>query len=273
MVESSAAANEAKTKISTFDGELWTKAAIREKKDKGWNPEGVINGVPDKKWCPLGPQLSFPTKWEAPPGWKGGFAQSKPAFAYPQTRPDLSSIPVTTNLENIPKITRMLKAKWPEFSWQMVPGDDSTRVFCRFTEYISRLGYDDKGQVWSIICPQLGAGLGRLGEANIEVTVTGVRGYLDEMAKPSPSVAVELGVMVQVWLTSQTPLSTALLNFMSIFYSSTEEYPIRKAKSIRIQTYEEGNKLQPLIRLGNGTNDRFIAPPFAEHWYVQSLRF
>ena len=87
----------------------------------------------------------------------------------------------------------------------MVPGNDSTRVYCRFTEYISRYGYDDEGQVWSVICPQQGADLGRLGEANVEITVTGVRGYLDEMAKPSPSVAVELGVMVQVWLTSQTP--------------------------------------------------------------------
>ena len=87
----------------------------------------------------------------------------------------------------------------------MVPGNDSTRVYCRFTEYISRYGYDDEGQVWSVICPQQGADLGRLGEANVEITVTGVRGYLDEAAKPSPSVAVELGVMGQIWLTIQTP--------------------------------------------------------------------
>jgi len=267
--ESSAtAATTTQTKISDaiFDGELWLKGTIRQQLEKGWNPEGVINGVPDSEFCPSGEQTPFPTKWEAPPGWKGGFAQSNPAFAYPQTHPDLSSIPVTTNLENIPKVTRMMKAKWPEFSWEMVPGNDSTRLFCRFTEYISQYGYDDEGRIWSIICPQQGAPLGRLGEANIEVTVTGVRGYLDEAAKPSPSVAAELGVMGQIWLTSSTPILTALLNYMSIFYGSIEEYPIKKAKSIRIQTYEVGNKLQPLFKNDNGVSKRFISPPFAQHW-------
>jgi len=251
-----------------FDGELWLKGAIRQQLEKGWNPEGVINGVPDKEFRPPGEQAPFPTQWEAPPGWKGGFAQSNPAFAYPQTHPDLSSIPVTTNLEHIPNVTRMMKAKWPEFSWEMVPGNDSTRVYCRFTEYISRYGYDDEGQVWSVICPQQGADLGRLGEANVEITVTGVRGYLDEAAKPSPSVAVELGVMGQIWLTIQTPLLTALLNHV---FPSTEEYPIKKAKSIRIQTHEVGNKLQPLFRNDNGVSKQFISPPFAQHWDEAAL--
>ena len=119
--ESSTAANTTNTKIpdKIFDGKLWLKGAIRQKLDKGWNPDGVINGVPDKEFLPPGEPAPFPTKWEAPPGWKGGFAQSNPAFAYPQTHPDLSSIPVTTNLGNIPKVTRMMKAKWPEFSWEV----------------------------------------------------------------------------------------------------------------------------------------------------------
>mmetsp|Transcript_6424 Transcript_6424/g.7140 ORF Transcript_6424/g.7140 Transcript_6424/m.7140 type:complete len:490 (+) Transcript_6424:70-1539(+) len=251
-----------------FDGELWLKGAIRQQLDQGWNPEGVINGVPDKEFCPPGEQAPFPTKWEAPPGWKGGFAQSNPAFAYPQTHPDLSSIPVTTNLENIPKVTRMMKAKWPEFSWEMVPGNDSTRVFCRFTEYICRYGYDDEGQIWSFMCPQMGVDLGRLGEANVEVTVTGVRGYLDEAAEPSPSVALDLGVMGQIWLTSSTPLLMALLNYL---FPSIEEYPIKKAKSIRIQTHEVGNKLQPLFRNDNGVSKQFISPPFTQHWDEASL--
>ena len=88
----------------------------------------------------------------------------------------------------------------------MVRGDDSTRLFCRFTEYVSRIGYDDKGRVWPLICPQLGQPLGRLGEANTEVSVTGIRGYVDEAAnKPSLSLAADVGVMVQVWFTSTSP--------------------------------------------------------------------
>ena len=60
----------------------------------------------------------------------------------------------------------------------------------------------------------------------------------------------------------------ALLNYV---FPSTEEYPIKKAKSIRIQTHEVGNKLQPLFRNDNGVSQRYISPPFAQHWYVRSI--
>ena len=45
---------EMSTSDIVLDNELRAKAAIREKLDNGWNPEGVINGVPDKEWCPPG---------------------------------------------------------------------------------------------------------------------------------------------------------------------------------------------------------------------------
>ena len=75
-------------------------------------------------------------------------------------------------MANIDKLTRMQQVKWPEFSWEMVPGNPSTRTFTTFATYISRLGYDNEGRVWSIICPQMGFGTA-VGDMNTEVTVTG----------------------------------------------------------------------------------------------------
>ena len=86
------------------------------------------------------------------PGWVGGFAQSNPAFAYPT--PDLSSLPIFGNLENIDKLERQQKVVWPEFSWNSVPdGKDQERCYQMFAPDISRLGYTAEGRVYSIICP------------------------------------------------------------------------------------------------------------------------
>ena len=112
-----------------------------------------------------------------PGGWAGGFRESNPAFRYPTL--DLSSIPLLDNMDNIDKITRQQSVRFPQFSWITKPCDNTTRVYQCFQSDISRLGYDDNGRVWSIICPQKGYGSPLLGTLNIEVTVTGQRGWCD----------------------------------------------------------------------------------------------
>ena len=63
-----------------------------------------------------------------PPGWIGGFAQSNPAFAYPN--PDLSSLKLLGNMDNIDMLQRQQKVTWPEFSWETLPGNsESPGVF------------------------------------------------------------------------------------------------------------------------------------------------
>jgi hypothetical protein len=54
----------------------------------------------------------------------------------------------------------------------MVRGVPSTRVYQTLAKYISRLGYDNAGRVWSIICPQFGLRTD-VANFNMEVTVTG----------------------------------------------------------------------------------------------------
>ena len=82
-----------------------------------------------------------------PPGWVGGFAESNPAFAYPN--PDLSSLPLLDNMANIDLLQRQQGVEWPEFSWETEKGQaDPKRCFQMFAPYISRLGYTDTGRVY-----------------------------------------------------------------------------------------------------------------------------
>ncbi|NNF35049.1 MAG: hypothetical protein HKN68_13125, partial [Saprospiraceae bacterium] len=81
-------------------------------------------------------------------GWVGGFVMENPAFAYPS--PDLSSLDMLGNMENIDKLQRQQKVVWPEFSWETEPGNsDPMRCFQMFAPDISRLGYTDEGRVYS----------------------------------------------------------------------------------------------------------------------------
>lgn len=116
---------------------------------KGDSPfVGYDSPAPDAANCP--PDQPIPPPPPATPipaGYVGTFAESNPNFAYPKVLPDLTSIPVTTNLANIDKLTRQQKVEWPEFSWQMIQEDDSSRLYMTFAEYVSRMGYDDEGKV------------------------------------------------------------------------------------------------------------------------------
>jgi len=121
------------------------------------------------------------SKNPVPPGWIGGFAQSNKKFAYPN--PDLNSLPMLDNMANIPRLTRQQPIYWPEFSWQTTQGKEESRCFQRFAHNISSIGYDDAGRIWSIICPQQGACIHSWPInvcLNVEVTVTGQRGWVDE---------------------------------------------------------------------------------------------
>jgi len=58
-------------------------------------------------------------------GWIGGFAESNPAFAYPN--PDLSSLPLLNNMSNVNLLQRQLPVKWPEFSWETEKDNPDTK--------------------------------------------------------------------------------------------------------------------------------------------------
>jgi hypothetical protein len=199
-----------------------------------------------------------------PAGWIGGFSHT-PSVPYPDSEL-ISSLPFERNLDHIPNITRMLRAKWPEFSWEVTKGDSSTRMYQMFAPDISRLGYDDTGRVWSIICPQQGVYLQSLGiTLNVEVTVTGNRGWINETAPIENLFAADIKIKPTIWLSPDShdlPLWTMLL---SLDNKWENKLPLSKAKGIRLNASNadgSGDAIQ--VRMGEHTDWPF--PEQARHW-------
>ncbi len=204
-------------------------------------------------------------------GWVGGFAQSNPDFAYPN--PDLSSLPVLDNLDNIPKLQRQQKVVWPEFSWETEPGaPDPKRCYQMFAPDISRLGYTNEGRVFSIICPQQGHASPNLGAMNVEVTVTGNRGWANETNK---ELAADMSVVGKIWFSPSAQEGLLVKQLIKLFTSNKLNFPGSKANAIVVETFKPGHPNEPLFPLTKGLTDRSPIPDFAKHeevsWNVAHL--
>lgn len=206
---------------------------------------------------------------DAVPGWIGGFAASNPAFAYPS--PDLGSLPMLDNLANIPKLQRQQAVYWPEFSWETVQGDPASRCFQQFAHDISRLGYDDTGRVWSIICPQQGVVFPSKITLNVEVTVTGQRGWADEKTR---ELAADMTVEGKIWFSPSANQNFIVRKMWELFAEKELPFPSTKAKAIRVTTHRLDCPDQPIFPLRSGETNRFTVPEFARHpeaWAVGNL--
>ena len=156
------------------------------------------------------------------PGWVGGFAQSNPAFSYPD--PDLSSLEINQNWKNIPLLQRQQKVLWPEFSWESEPGaTDPKRCYQMFAPDISRLGYTNEGKVYSIICPQQGHASPHLGSMNVEVTVTGNRGWVDEENK---RIYADMSVVGAIWFSPSAKESKSIQLIGKYFEARNLPFPL-----------------------------------------------
>ncbi|HZZ26195.1 MAG TPA: hypothetical protein VFE60_28200 [Roseiarcus sp.] len=206
-----------------------------------------------------------------PPGWIGGFAQSNPAFSYPD--PNLTSLPLLGNMDNIKLLQRQQKVCWPEFSWETVLGDPKSRCFQMFSPDISRLGYTDTGRVYSIICPQQGYCTPSLGCLNVEVTVTGQRGWADETTK---LVAADLTVEGKIWFTPLTLQQNPLVRLLwRLFADSGLPFPSKKANAIKVTLHNSEDTSKSVLPGRSGESARFKSPDFARHpteaWAVANL--
>jgi hypothetical protein len=195
------------------------------------------------------------------PGWVGGFAESNPAFAYPN--PDLSSLPMLDNLANIDKLQRQQPVKWPEFSWETIPGNPKSRCYQMFAPYISRLGYTNEGRVYSIICPQQGACSPKFGCMNVEVTVTGQRGWVNETSPQG--LAADMTVVGKIWFSPSALQSTKVKLLWALFDSRGLQFPSDKSKAICVTTFKPNHPEQPIFPLSYGETKAFPIPEFARH--------
>ncbi|HET8810568.1 MAG TPA: hypothetical protein VFM65_09945 [Flavobacteriaceae bacterium] len=208
---------------------------------------------------------------DIPAGWVGGFAQSNPKFAYPN--PNLTSLPMLDNMANINLLQRQQGVEWPEFSWETEKGKtDPKRCFQMFAPYISRLGYTNTGRIYSIICPQQGIYIKDIGYLNVEVTVTGQRGWVDETNK---TLAADMTVEGKIWFgpsAHKSSLGAEFLNLCTLF--SGHPFPSKKANAIIVTTHKHGEPEQPIFPVRTGETQLFESPGFAKHseaWAVGNV--
>ena len=194
-------------------------------------------------------------------GWVGGFEQSNPAFAYPN--PDLSSLDFLDNMDNIKLLQRQQKVLWPEFSWKTEPDqDDGKRCYRMFAPDISRLGYTNEGRIYSIICPQQGYSSPTLGSFNVEVTVTGNRGWVNEDTK---ELAADMGVIGKIWFAPSAKDNKYLNLFKRYFEDKNLGFPFSKANAIQVKTHAPNDPGQSKFKVSQGSSTRFPIPEFAKH--------
>ncbi|MFT6289508.1 MAG: hypothetical protein ACJAR2_000093 [Ilumatobacter sp.] len=200
-------------------------------------------------------------KPQIPAGWIGGIAESCQKFAYPT--PDLSSLPMLKNMDNIDLLDRQQAILWPEFSWETEPGEsDPKRCFQMFAPDISRVGYTDRGRVYSIICPQQGVMSPALGNINVEITVTGQRGWVDEGTR---ALACDMSVEARVWFGPGAEQNTAVKLLWAVTKELGHDFPVSKDKAVVVSTNQPGDIDQPIFQLLKGETSRFKAPKFACH--------
>jgi hypothetical protein len=210
-------------------------------------------------------------KPQIPAGWIGGFAESDKRFAYPT--PDLSSLDMLKNMDNINLLERQQGVPWPEFSWDSEPGNsDPKRCYQMFASEISRLGYTDQGRVYSIICPQQGVESPSFGSINLEVTVTGQRGWVDEDTR---WLACDMSVEARAWFAPGCHENPIVKLLWKLLDELGHDFPISKDKAIVISAHKLGDPDQPIFPLSKGESTRFVAPEFARHsdeaWSVGHL--
>ncbi|MCW9708431.1 hypothetical protein [Fodinibius salsisoli] len=194
-----------------------------------------------------------------PPGWEGGFAESNSDFAYPN--PDLSSLPMLCNMANINLLQRQQAVKWPEFSWLTNKGHaDPGRCFQMFAPNISRIGYNNRGRVYSIICPQQGVWIDDKVCLNAEITVTGQRGWVKE---PKGKLAADMTVEGKIWFSPKQGTVGQLI--WPLLEKSYHDFPLDKAHAIKVKTHHLGDPDRPIFPVRDGETSRFESPEFARH--------
>lgn len=141
-----------------------------------------------------------------------------------------------------------------------------------FAPDISRLGYTDHGRVFSIICPQQGTYSPAFGTLNVEVTVTGQRGWVTESSK---EMAGDMSVVGKIWFSPSAHQKEKVKLIWDLFKDSKLPFPFDKSSAIRVSTHKPGNAQEPIFPLRKGETTSFDIPAFAKHtdeaWDVANL--
>jgi len=158
--------------------------------------------------------------------------------------PEYNSIPLRTNHDRDREGTRMMRGWWPEFNWLEYPNtNDKSKIYMRADQDITRLLYNNRGEILSVICPQFGFCVPGLGCVRIEVTVTHVKGWINEKSKKCRG---HIRFMGQVWIDDYSNESD-LIKYITKNYKGN--LPFSKKNSIKISGFNNKELTDPLIEL------------------------
>jgi hypothetical protein len=146
-----------------------------------------------------------------------------------------------------------------------------------FAPDISRAGYTKCGRIYSIICPQQGAYTQTLGDLNVEVTVTGNRGWVDETVadRDYDLVAADMTVGVQVWFGPAARDKFMYQMLERIMAIKNLPFPLDKANAIQIDLHHVDDPGKAIVAVRSGSSTDFPIPAFATHeeeaWAVANV--
>ena len=231
----------------------------------------------DPKYCTSGKYIL--------PGFRGGYRQLVENGKLDEQNgiPGVGSLVSLHNTTNFDRITRQMKVFWPEFNWSnkgdnMYPRWDGTprqiknniRIHKMFAKDISRVAYDDTGKIYNIICPQVGSVIQNVGIFNLEVTVTEVKGWIDETELDKVDGKWIDGYIVvkgKVWISHP---HKSLKFIMDACESIGMDFPSSKSNAIVINTYDPvTNKKELRITPGYSPYIGEI-PDFTKHELVNN---
>jgi len=157
-------------------------------------------------------------------------------------------IPMKNNHDNDHKITRMVRGWWPEFSWWMDKDNKSRgKVYTRLVQDITRIGYNDNGEILSVICPQRGT-CQFYGCVKFEFTVEQCKGWINEKNLTCHGF---LKTHVKLWLDEGSK-DNSIIKYIRKKYPSDYYFPLGKSKAIIIDVYtNEGSGYQEFRDFNN----------------------
>lgn len=180
--------------------------------------------------------------------------------------PEFNNIPIMDNHIRDNEGTRMIRGWWPEFNWFEYPNTKSNRrVFTLAHQDIVRMLYNDKGEILSIICPQMGHCIHKLGCVKIEVTVTHIKGWVNENKKTCKGV---FKGHIKLWIDKyDTNNETSLIKYIKKNYKG--DLPFSKKNAIIVPFYSDKKLTNDKIKFESRNNIKPNLHP--ESWIVISF--
>ena len=109
------------------------------------------------------------------------------------------------------------------------------------------------------------------GNLNVEVTVTGQRGWVDETNR---ELAADMSVIGKIWFSPSAQKNMIVKFLWHHFKKSKRPFPSDKANAIEIYTHKRNDPKQPIFPLNRKESSDFDIPDFAKHsdaWTVGNL--